>query len=326
MSKSLDGDVSILSCSIEKNLDVSELRLSKFSQKDKAWDKHRYSADLIANHYRGEADFDKYARRIDSCSQSLGFRLVPNTSLGQLELRLSAARFCRVPRCPICCWRRSLKWKARVLKSLPLIVSDYPSHRWLFLTLTQKNCSTASLRKTVAEMNNSFARLTKLKRWSIDGWIKSLEVTRSQDNDAHPHFHCLLMVPPSYFSRNYINHKEWANLWQKAARLNYKPQVYIRAISKEQDPVILIPEILKYSLKESDLYKSKEFLLEVTKQLYKMRSISVGGLLRNYMRKIKEQPEDLIGKDETRVKDEVDEGHLYFGWEYQEKKYRLISE
>ena len=323
MSKFLDSDASILPCSTQNRVGISKPGLSDLSQKDKPWDKHRHSADLVANHYRGEADFDKYARRIDSCSQLLDFRLVPNADLGQLELRLSAAHFCRAPRCPICHWRRALKWKGRALKSLPLVVSDYPKHRWLFLTLTQKNCSVTELRETVTEMNKSFARLTKLKRWSFDGWIKSLEVTRGDDGSAHPHFHCLLMVPLSYFSRNYISHGEWVNLWQRAARLEYKPQVCIRAVSKEQDPVILIPEVLKYSLKESDLYKNKEFLLEVTRQLYKMRSIAVGGLLRGYMRKIEEEPEDLIYGDELKTESEVDEGHLYFEWKYREKKYRL---
>lgn len=106
-------------------------------------------------------------------------------------------------------------------------------------------------------------------------------------------------------------------------RLDYKPQIYIRAIKKEQNPIVLIPEILKYSLKESDLYKNKEFLLEVTRQLYKMRSISVGGILRGYMKRVEEESEDLIHVDETKTESEVDEGHLYFKWRYQEKRYKL---
>ena len=323
MSKSLDSDSPILPCSMKNGVETPKLALSELSEKDKVWDKHRHSADLVAHLYRGEADFDKYAQRIDSCSKFLDFRLVPNADLGQLELRLSATHFCRTPRCPMCQWRRSLKWKARALKCLPLVVNDYPNYRWLFLTLTQRNCPVTELRETVTEMNKSFVRLTKLKKWSAVGWIKSLEVTRGWDNSAHPHFHCLLMVPPSYFSRDYIDHEGWIDLWQRAARLDYKPVVYIRAVNKEQNPVILIPEILKYSLKESDLYKSKEFLLEVTRQLYKMRSVSVGGLLRGYMKKIKEEPEDLIHGDEIKTESEVDEGNLYFEWKYQEKKYRL---
>ena len=323
MSKSLDSDASILPCSIEDKVGISKPGLSELSGKDKVWDKHRYSADLIANHYRGEADFEKYAQRIDTCAQLLDFRLVLNVDLGLLELKLFGASFCRTPRCPVCQWRRSLKWKGRTLRALPLVVSDYPRHRWLFLTLTQKNCLVTELRNTVTEMNKSFVRLTKQKKWYVNGWIKSLEVTRGIDGSAHPHFHCLLMVSPSYFGVNYINQEEWTGLWQRAARLDYEPQVYIRAISKRQNPIVLIPEILKYSLKESDLYKSKEFLLGVTRQLYKMRCVSVGGVLRQYFKKIEEESEDLITINELKTESEIDEGHLYFEWKYYEKKYRL---
>ena len=300
----------------------SGVALSELSSRDRSWDKHRHSADLVADLYRGEDSFDSYAQRMDFCAQILNFKLVPDLDLGELQLKLSAAHFCRVPQCPVCQSRRSLMWKARALRVLPLVVKDYPKHRWLFLTLTQKNCSVNELRETVLEMNKSFRRLTRCKRWAFEGWIKSLEVTRGKDGSAHPHFHCLLMVSHVYFKRSYISYQEWCDLWQRAARLDYKPQIHVRAVAKDRDPTILIPEILKYSVKESDLYKSKEFLLGITEQLYKMRLISVGGGLRSYMNKLEEDPEDLIGKDEEN-ENEIDEGHLYFEWKYQEKKYKL---
>ena len=295
--------------------------LSELSPRDRSWDKHRRSADLVADLYRGNIAFDSYAQRMDSCAQILGFKLVPDADLGQLLLKLSAAHFCRVPQCPVCQSRRSLMWKARALRALPLVVKDYPKHRWLFLTLTQKNCLVNELREVVLEMNKSFTRLTRLKRWAAEGWIKSLEVTLGKDGSAHPHFHCLLMVSSVYFSRNYLDYGDWAELWQRSARLDYKPQVFVRAVAKDCDLTILIPEILKYSVKESDLYKSKEFLLGITEQLYKIRRISVGGVLRPYMKKLEEEPEDLIGNDN--LENEIDEGHLYFEWKCQEKKYRL---
>ena len=300
----------------------SDVALSELSPRDRSWDKHRHSADLVADLYRGNIAFDIYAQRMDSCAQILDFKLVPDLDLGELQFKLSATHFCRVPQCPVCQSRRSLMWKARALRVLPLVVKDYPRHRWLFLTLTQKNCSVSELRETVLGMNNSFARLTKLKRWAIEGWIKSLEITRGKDGSAHPHFHCLLMVSSSYFSRNYLNYDDWTELWQRAARLDYKPQVSIRVVDKNRDPTILIPEILKYSVKESDLYKSRDFLLGITEQLYKIRRVSVGGILRPYMKKLEEEPEDLIGKNEEN-ENEVDGVHLYFQWKFREKKYRL---
>lgn len=323
MSKFLDGHISNIPPPIKKEDGMNAPCLSHLSQQDKPWDKHRHSADRVANHYRGESDFDQYAQRMDFCSQLLDFKLVPNKKELSSKLKLSGARFCRVRHCPICQWRRSLKWKARALEALPKIIVDYPNHRWLFLTLTQKNCLVTELRNTISEMNKSFVRLTKLKEWCIDGWIKSLEVTHGKDNKAHPHFHCLLMVPTSYFGRNYISQDEWVELWKRSARLDYKPQVYVKAVHKKQNPAILIPEILKYSLKESDLYRSKDFLLEVTKQLHKTRCVSVGGVLRGYMQGLGDEPQDLIGSDDAEVAEEI--AHLYFGWRYQEKKYRLIT-
>ena len=322
MPNASNGLDSSLPDSLTKEGGKSGAALSELSPRDRSWDKHRHSADLVADLYRGNMTFDTYAQRMDFCAQILDFKLVPDLDLDELQLKLSAAHFCRVPQCPVCQSRRSLMWKARALRALPLVVRDYPNHRWLFLTLTQKNCSVSELREIVLRMNKSFVRLTKLKRWVVKGWIKSLEITRGEDGSAHPHFHCLLMVSSTYFKSNYLNYDQWSELWQRAARLDYKPQVSIRAVAKNRDPAILIPEILKYSVKESDLYKSREFLLGITEQLYKVRRVAVGGVLRSYMKKLEEEPENLIGKNEENMT-EVNEGHLYFQWKYQEKKYRL---
>ena len=321
MSKFLDGLTLNIPCSNWKGVKTDGLSLSELSGQDKFWDKHRYSADRVANYYRGEVEFDKYAQRMDFCSQLLEFKLVPHDKEDSLRFKLAGARFCRVRHCPVCQWRRSLKWKARALEALPKIIKDFPEHRWLFLTLTQRNCLVTELRKTITEMSKSFKRLTRIKEWCIDGWIKSLEVTHGKDGLVHPHFHCLLMVPKSYFNCYYISQQKWVELWQKVARLDYKPQVCIKAVDKKQNPAILIPEILKYSLKEGDLYRSRDFLFEITRQLYKTRCVSVGGVLKKYMKKVGEEPEDLIGIDENETMEEI--VRLYFGWKYDEKKYRL---
>jgi plasmid rolling circle replication initiator protein Rep len=91
-------------------------------------------------------------------------------------------------------------------------IQDYPKHRWLFLTLTVKNCSIQELRKNLDCMNKSFIRLSKLKEFPGVGWIKSVEVTRGRDGNAHPHIHCLLMVAPGYFGANYLSQERWIDL------------------------------------------------------------------------------------------------------------------
>jgi len=213
-------------------------------------------------------------------------------------------------------------WKAKAYKVLPQIVEKYPKHRWLFVTLTVKNCPIAELRATLTWMNESFKRLTKLKDWPAQGWLKSVEVTRGKDGSAHPHFHCLLLVPPSYFSHGYLSQAKWVELWQRCLRIDYQPVMDVQAVKKGAQPMSLVPELLKYCVKESDLVADREWFLELTRQLHKTRAIGTGGVLKQYLKELEEEPEDLIGQEET---GEPDEGHLYFGWRKREKKYKLVD-
>lgn len=296
--------------------------LSDLSERDKPWDKHRSNADRAANHYRGEKDFDKYATRIDFCSQLLDFKLTPDSDEGSLRLKLSSARFCRVRHCPVCQWRRSLMWKAKAYKILPTIVEAYPQYRWLFVTLTVKNCLIAELRDSLGWMHESFKRLTKLKDFPAVGWLKSTEVTRGKDGSAHPHFHCLFLVKPSYFGKGYIKQAEWVRMWRQCLRIDYNPVLDVQAVKQGTAPMSLVPELLKYCVKESDLIGDREWFLELTRQMHKMRCVAVGGLLKDYLKTLEEEPDDLIGQSEE---DELDEGHLYFGWKRHEKYYKLIE-
>lgn len=302
---------------------TNALCLGDLSDRDKPWDKHRGNSDKVANHYRGTQEFEQYATRMDFCSQLLDFKLVPEEQ--ELKLKLDAARFCRVRHCPVCQWRRSLMWKAKAYRILPLVVAAYPKHRWLFLTLTIRNCTIKELRDTLRWMNQSWQRMVQRKKFPAIGWIRSTEVTRGKDRSAHPHFHCLLLVKPSYFGKYYMKQKEWVELWRSCSRIEYNPILDIRPVRQGHQPMELIPEILKYCVKESDLVTDREWFLELTRQMHKMRNVAIGGVLKEYLKQLEQEPEDLIGKDENKTEEEINEGHLYFGWKYQNKKYKLVD-
>jgi plasmid rolling circle replication initiator protein Rep len=297
--------------------------LSDLSNRDKPWDKHRGNADRVSAYYAG-SEFQSYSDRVFYCSEFLDFRLTPDSADGAMKLKLDSARFCRVRHCPVCQWRRSLMWKAKAYKILPKIVMEYPSYRWLFVTLTVRNCQITDLRSTLDWMHESFKRLTKLKDFPAIGWIKSTEVTRGKDGSAHPHFHCLLMVQPSYFGKNYMKQSEWVELWRRCLRIDYNPVLDVQAIKKGQSPATLVPELLKYCTKESDLTADREWFLELTRQMHKTRTIATGGVLKDYLRELEQEPEDLIGKgDES--ENEADKEHLYFTWRRKQKKYKLAE-
>lgn len=317
--------IAITSLSCNAANENSSSALSELSSRDKPWDKHRSNADKVANHYRGTEDFDSYAQRIDFCSQFLDFRLVPDVDIGEFKLKLSSARFCRVRHCPVCQWRRSLMWKAKAYKVLPKIVADFPKYRWLFLTLTVRNCPITELKDTLQWMNKSWQRLSQLKSFPAIGWLRSTEVTRGKDGSAHPHFHCLLLVPSSYFSgKGYLKQADWVEMWRKSLRVDYNPVLDIQAVKKGKQPMDLVPELLKYCVKESDLVADKEWFLELTRQMNKMKCVTTGGVLKDYLKDLESEPEDFIGKDDE-GEEFVDEGHLYFGWKRRDKKYKLVE-
>ncbi|MDF5715298.1 MAG: protein rep [Rhizonema sp. NSF051] len=301
----------------------NSLNLSDIANIGKTWDKHRANAELVSNYYAaaGDHELNNYAWRIKICSEFLEFKLSPEEAGGIFKLKLLRTKFCRVRHCPVCQWRRSLMWKAKAYKILPQVVTDYPKYRWLFVTLTVKNCQISELRTTLDGMNKAFKRLTELKAWSAKGWVKSLEVTKGRDGvSAHPHLHILAMVQPSYFSHGYLSQVKWVTLWQQCLRIDYQPVVHISAIAKHHDPTILIPEILKYQVKESDLIADREWFLELTRQLYKTRAIAVGGVLKHYMRELEKKNQDLINCGEEM--DEVNQETVSFQWDHKLHKYK----
>ena len=309
-----------LSSSVPDASEADSPALSDLSPRDKPWDKHRANADRIEAHYSG-SEFSQYASRITFCSQLLEFALVPTEDMGSLKMKLRGARFCRVRHCPICQWRRSLMWKAKAYKVLPKIVEAYPNYRWLFLTLTLKNCRIDELRARLTDMNRAFQRMSQRKVWPAVGWLRSTEVTLGHDGSAHPHFHCLLMVRPGYFGKGYIKQIEWVDMWRHAMRLDYNPILDCRAVKRGKQPMQLIPELLKYCTKEPDMTADREWFLELTRQMHKMRCVATGGVFKEYLKELEAEPEDLIGESDT--SEGEDEAKLYFGWKREEKKYRF---
>jgi plasmid rolling circle replication initiator protein Rep len=299
-----------------------ELYLSEISPKDKPWDVHRAFADRIQNLYSLN-NHARYAERIQHCAKLIGYALAANDE-GELAIRLRSAHFCRCRHCSVCQWRRSLKWRAKFFQAMPAIAAAYPTHRWVFLTLTVRNCPLSELRSILSHMNKSFKRLTDLAAWPAIGWVKSVEVTRSEDGEAHPHFHCLLLVPAGYFSGHaYIKQETWRELWQKCLRVEYLPVVHVKAVKpqKTSNPGSVVDEmasavceVLKYSVKEQDLVMDSGWLAELTNQLHKTKAIAIGGCLRDLIEDKPETNENLLnpnGEIDGEVDDDV---RIWFGW------------
>jgi plasmid rolling circle replication initiator protein Rep len=311
--------------------------LSDVSPRHKPWDVHRAEADAVREVYAEgpTGRHRRYATRVAECSQVLEFARDPPVGGKKQKLKLKTTWFCRVRHCPVCQWRRSLMWQAKVYRALPQLMADYPDTRFLFLTLTVLNCEIHALRRTLATMGRAWIRLTHLRAWPAIGWVRAVEITRAKDGRAHPHYHVLLMVPPAYFQDGYLKQHEWATLWQQSLRVNYRPVVDVRAVKPDfrgrlppDRPVAdyhiwgAVVEVLKYSVKVSDMIRDHEWFLQLVDQLHKTRAVAVGGVLKKYIRDRKK--EDLTAEPgEEPIKEDLQS--LYFGWKQPVQRYRLLN-
>jgi len=305
--------------------------LTDFSAQDKPWDDHKGESDEVGGIYAKVWEFEKYAKRMCTCSGMLMFGWCNDAETGESRLRLRNARFCRCRHCPVCQWRRSLMWQARFYQAIPEIIKLYPGGRWVFLTLTVRNCDIANLGETLTWMNAAFQRLKDRKEFKpVLGWIRTTEVTRGADGSAHPHFHTLMMVPSSWFTRDYVQHARWVELWGGCLRVDYTPNVDIRTVkskSLKTDQTVaeslrgVVKETLKYAVKPSDMVAEPEWFLELTRQSFKRRFVATGGVLKNVLKLDEETDEDLVMADqESASKD--DGSRLAFEWKIQDKRYK----
>lgn len=308
---------------------VKQDSLSDLSSDGKWWDKKRLQADLIQAIFKDLAEFERLSHRMSECAEVLQFGEVIDTKTGKSSLRLRNARFCRVRSCPICQARRSMMWQARFFQAMPRIEEEFPSARWVFLTLTVKNCPVSELNATLKDMSKSWDRFVKHKEFkAVLGWVRTTEVTRSKTGEAHPHFHCLLMVQSNYFGKNYVKQSEWRDAWKKSARLDYDPQVNIKVVkSLDGDKDSLhkaVAETLKYSVKPSDMIEDKEWFLELTRQLVKKRFVSTGGVLKDVLKSRSGRDDDFedLVEPEPKKTEEVETGkYIEFTWMSGKKKY-----
>jgi plasmid rolling circle replication initiator protein Rep len=311
--------------------------LSDVSPKHRPWDQHRGEADEVQQVYAaGAAWHQRYAQRVAVCSQVLEFARDPPKYDERQKIKLKTAHFCHVRFCPVCQWRRALKYQAIVYQSLPRLMVDYPEARFLFLTLTIRNCQIERLRYTLGVMARAWQRLSQLQVWPAIGWVRGVEITRGKDGSAHPHFHCLLMVPPAYFQADYLKQKEWAELWQQCLRVDYRPVVDIRVVKQSRKNSafrlnqvsishmwLIVTEILKYSVKASDMVKDDRWFLTLTDQMRGTRAVAMGGVLKQYFRARRgnvgltsEPGEEEAGQEAER---------LFFGWKQQVRRYRKLT-
>lgn len=299
-------------------------KLVDYSQtgKKRKWDKHKQDALKLADLYTQALKLYPNlltAKRLEDlilCAEQLEYLVDADGNK-----KLYRTYFCRNRLCPMCQWRRSLKLFSQVSK-----ITDYLNEqnneqnnqvRYLFITLTQKNCEGANLKIEFDKINTAFAKLvdktkhvataTKFKQ-SMLGYIKSTEVTyNSKTNTYHPHLHVIFAVKEDYFnfkSSNYISKNNWRAIWADLLKVDYLPQINVQAIKPARQQKA-VAELAKYPAKVSSILnlpqtQAVQVVMDLTTLCYKRRFVAFGGIFKKTkallkLQDVEAENADLVG-------------------------------
>lgn len=250
--------------------------------KDRNWRGRKILSLKLADIFEDLGYKKSLVERVQTCGDVLRFIRREDGSL-----KLYQAYFCKNKLCPMCNWRRSMKYSYQTSRIVDEVIKQKPKARFLFLTLTVKNVEGEALNSTISQLTKSFDRLfrrAKVKK-NLIGYLRSVEVTHNDKTDTyHPHIHVLMMVKSVYFKGkdNYISQKEWGEMWSQSLRVDYIPLVDVRAVKETGKGLKgAILETAKYPTKPIKLdIDNKQVVDDLYNGLYRKRQLGYGGLFK----------------------------------------------
>lgn len=290
----------------------------------------------------------RYCERILNCSNDIVY-VVDNdiTSLTYGRVTFENARWCCVRHCSFCQFARVRRLKAKFLKVFT--VENIEGMDFIFLTLTVKNCPDNEIRSTIKWMNKAWQRLIQRKEFPAQGFLRSFEITMQRDRVAadgkgktssgfpsrsrdgylmaHPHLHVVLCMKPGYYEHNFKNKDWWIDQWQSCLGVDYRPSISVKKIGSEDDLIVSLLETLKYTTKPADFDVTNpvagEWLNVLTRELHKVRAISVGGNIAKFC------PQSDIDAIDDNIKSDDEQkqvGHRFpLAWNNKRRKFDVVS-
>jgi plasmid rolling circle replication initiator protein Rep len=234
------------------------------------------------------------AERIRQCSQALNFE--ERRKEGEVVSRkLMGSMYCCLRLCPVCSWRNAQKVFGEVMRVIK--EPEFVDQKFVFLTLTVRNCAADELRGQINLLTKAFRKLTSnteksLFNTAFTGTFRAVEVTYNKKADTyHPHMHVLASVAPDYFKKSnkrYMSHEKLQKAWKKHCKLDYEPVVGIQRV--KGDSRKKVSEVAKYSVKSADIPNAK--VLETFDiALERQRLTAFTGIFDKVRKRLKAAPE-----------------------------------
>ena len=283
--------------------------------------KHRRWNSPISRELMTDPETREIGRKIANCALSIKAAIVLKPD-EKPEASLTGARLCNTRFCPFCEARRTKALRARLYSGLTALYEEQPKLRGVFLTLTVKNVPLEKLGETLDEMNRAWKRMRLCSFFPTDLWFRRTEVTVGTPTGgkgfsavssalggdkyyAHPHFHVLLLVKPSYFGKNYVKKTEWQKQWQMALRADYSPIVDVRSAklncsagsTAESDAKSAVVEAAKYAAKATALMELGPAITELYWQLKNRRLVAISKPLAKYIPEREISEEEMLDRE-----------------------------
>lgn len=223
----------------------------------------------IIEYYKQKGN-DLKAHQISECATYVGVTNINNIA------HIVKSNFCRNRLCYICAWRRQAKFTAQMRPCLDMLAND--GYRFIFVTLTMKNCCANEAADKVTEILKGYDRLlkkTKVKKAWL-GAVRSVEMTYNEnDKSFHPHIHMIVAVRKKYFcdTNLYIEQNELCDLWRSALKVNYTPICHIEIVKDKAKGAL---ETIKYAIKPTEHFEALEVFDNALKN---RRLVSFSGVI-----------------------------------------------
>lgn len=247
------------------------------------------------------------AQAVRQCGTFLMFRQFHDKNS---TAQLSRANFCKNPLCPMCAWRRHIKY-SNIMSYALQHTRGKLSH--LVLGVPNTEHITRDRLMYLKERGKSFIQ----QKLGVKSYVSNLEITASE-RGFHPHLH-ILIDTDEYFNVSEESIKKFAQLWKyhfaKRDTAIYTREYdgytyYIRGFKKSNPDEMshIIMETTKYILK-SEVSVTEELVSEMLEAIHGVRKMSAGGEFKGAIRQ---------GKIETIVATEERLRQLYeYDWEWQ---------
>jgi plasmid rolling circle replication initiator protein Rep len=303
-------------------------------------------------------NYEKRAGNVKFCGTHLEFK-----PIDEEIKRLIKANFCRVPLCPMCQWRKSLRIFRDVSEVMRVVQLRKVNYVPLFLTLTVRNCSIEDLKITLDNMFKAWNEFLKHKlRVIVKGWFRSLEVTYDGDkkitpqryreakkyyderglkqgdvnpnyNTIHPHFHAILFVERTYFKSDYyMETRDWVKLWRQSARLDYDPVCDIRRVKTSKEKKNQVSDIAKYVYKDAEILTDKlsekekdDVVQSLSSAFHGRRLYAYGGIMKEIAAELR-LDEDKMIDDNDEINPELAKMILTYRWDFGISNYRFVKD